>query len=244
MCLCPPLISDLIASSSQSENAKQLKEIDNLIARDPDMLAFGDDLNASDDIKVIYDNPLIIQKYSGRVGIRFYPKLNCGLDDFVPTNNNVNEDEEKKIKEISDISDISAYSFSHKPLLVKKESVVTKPKVALKPLVEEEVRVLVNETRVKKETSDKVEDEIKVAIKPKPKEKSKLRSSAPVFQPVFHSTPIVHSTPVMQPVFHAPHQMIPQLQQQYHNIGQYHHVVPRSYEYVNQMCFEDEENFF
>jgi hypothetical protein len=66
-----------------SEHFKQeLKEIDNLFIKNPEMLAFGKDLEKKG-IKVVYDNPLIIKKYKGPVGIRYYIEMNMGLDEFV-----------------------------------------------------------------------------------------------------------------------------------------------------------------
>jgi hypothetical protein len=88
-----PFIFELISNTSSTEYSKQLKEIDMLLSKSADMLAFGDDLK-SDNIKIIYDNPLVIQKYGGPVGIRYYPELCCGLDLSI---DNIYADDEEDI---------------------------------------------------------------------------------------------------------------------------------------------------
>lgn len=94
-----PLLIELIANTSSTEYSKQLKEIDILLSKSTDMLAFGDDLK-SDNIKVIYDNPLVIQKYGGPVGIRYYLELYCGLE---PMNSYANEESVNSINKTNSI---------------------------------------------------------------------------------------------------------------------------------------------
>ncbi len=81
-----PFLLELISVSSSSTASQQLKEIDSILAKNPDLLAFGDDLK-SDNIKVVYDNQLVVQKYGGPVGIRYYADLYMGLDDSSNLNN-------------------------------------------------------------------------------------------------------------------------------------------------------------
>lgn len=76
-----PLLLELIATCSSNKNATALKEIDDLLIKQPDMLVFGDEIK-SDEVRIVHDNPLITQKYGGPVGIRYFAAIDADSSHF------------------------------------------------------------------------------------------------------------------------------------------------------------------
>lgn len=76
-----PLLLELIATCSSNKNATALKEIDDLLIKQPDMLVFGDEIK-SDEVRIVHDNPLVTQKYGGPVGIRYFAAVDTDHTHF------------------------------------------------------------------------------------------------------------------------------------------------------------------
>lgn len=67
-----PIITEFINKQLHSVEHDELQYIQHLFDVNPDILAFGVEELASDNIKKIYNNPLIVDKFGGPVGVRYY----------------------------------------------------------------------------------------------------------------------------------------------------------------------------
>ncbi len=58
-----PYIIDFVSSISKSTKAIELKYIDELLQKSPDLLVFGEEITTNPNVKKIYDSAEIIYKY-------------------------------------------------------------------------------------------------------------------------------------------------------------------------------------
>lgn len=65
-------IFEMIADVGNSKEAKELNEVLELMAKNPDLLLFGDEITDDVEVKKKYTNKLITSRFGGAVGVKYY----------------------------------------------------------------------------------------------------------------------------------------------------------------------------